>query len=109
MKRKILAAFVFLLSAIFCITGSASADLLYTRQDNSNSNTELGIIQGNDDPVCPLVSNMGGYAGQRIYQFANSEGKQRLAVSLYTMGSNDVINMVQMMLSIYMTWILRTA
>lgn len=92
MKRKILAAFVFVLSAIFCITGSASADLLYTRLDNSYSNTELGIIQGNDDPVCPLVSNMGGNAGQRIYQFANSEGKQRLAVSLYTMGSNDVIN-----------------
>ncbi|MGN0881357.1 Synerg-CTERM sorting domain-containing protein [Cloacibacillus porcorum] len=70
----------------------ASADLLYTRQDQSYSNTALGIIQGANDPVSPLVSNIGGNMGQGLYPFLNNNGKFRVAVSLYTINAKDVIN-----------------
>lgn len=93
MKRRIYAAFIFMLLAAFCIASSASADLLYTRQDQSYANTALGIIQGDGAPVSPLVSNMGGNQGQGIYQFTDANGESRVAISLYTMGgASDVIN-----------------
>lgn len=93
MKRRIYAAFIFMLLAAFCIASSASADLLYTRQDQNYANTALGIIQGDGAPVSPLVSNMGGNQGQGIYQFTDANGESRVAVSLYTYGgASDVIN-----------------
>lgn len=93
MKRRIYAAFIFMLLAAFCIASSASADLLYTRQDQSYANTALGIIQGDGAPVSPLVSNLGGNQGQGIYQFTDGNGESRVAVSLYTSGgASDVIN-----------------
>lgn len=93
MKRRIYAAFIFMLLAAFCIASSASADLLYTRQDQDYANTALGIIQGDGAPVSPLVSNMGGNQGQGIYQFTDANGESRVAVSLYTSGgASDVIN-----------------
>lgn len=93
MKRRIYTAIIFILLSVFCITSIASADLLYTRQDQSYSNTALGIIQGDGAPVNPLVSNMGGNQGQGIYQFTDANGESRVAISLYTMGgASDVIN-----------------
>ena len=93
MKRRIYAAFIFMLLAAFCIASSASADLLYTRQDQNYANTALGIIHGDGAPVSPLVSNMGGNQGQGIYQFTDANGESRVAISLYTMGgASDVIN-----------------
>lgn len=93
MKRRIYAAIIFMLLSVFCITSIASADLLYTRQDQSYSNTALGIIQGDGAPVSPLVSNMGGNSGQGIYQFTDANGESRVAISLYTYGgTSDVIN-----------------
>ena len=82
-----------MLLAAFCIASSASADLLYTRQDQNYANTALGIIHGDGAPVSPLVSNMGGNQGQGIYQFTDANGESRVAISLYTMGgASDVIN-----------------
>lgn len=93
MKRRIYTAFIFTLLTAFCLVSAASADLLYTRQDQSYSNTALGIIQGDGSPVSPLVSNMGGNAGQGIYQFVNGSGESKIAVSLYTMGgASDVVD-----------------
>lgn len=92
MKRRIYTAIIFMLLSVFCITSIASADLLYTRGDQTNSNTALGIIQGDGAPVSPLVSNMGGSSGQGIYQFTDANGESRVAISLYDRGAPDVIN-----------------
>lgn len=93
MKRRIYTAFMFMLLIAFSFVSSASADLLYTRQDQSYSNTALGIIQGDSAPVSPLVSNMGGNNGQGIYQITNQYGESRIAIALYSMGgASDVIN-----------------
>ena len=92
MKRRIYTAIIFMLLSVFCITSIASADLLYTRQDQYYSNTALGIIQGDGAPVSPLVSNMGGNYGQGIYQFTDANGESRVAISLYDGGASDVIN-----------------
>ena len=67
---------------LLAISLPARADLLFTRQDNSYANTALGIIQGSGVPVSPLVSNMGGNAGQGIYPFKNADGYFRVAVTL---------------------------
>lgn len=77
---------------LLAISLPARADLLFTRQDNSYANTALGIIQGSGVPVSPLVSNMGGNAGQGIYPFKNADGYFRVAVTLYTSNGTDVIS-----------------
>lgn len=90
MRKKLI--YLALSLALLCAALPASADLLFTRQDNSYANTALGIIQGAGAPVSPLVSNMGGNAGQGIYQFKNAGGDYRIAVTLYSNNATDVIS-----------------
>ena len=71
-----------MLLAAFCIASSASADLLYTRQDQSYANTALGIIQGDGAPVSPLVSNLGGNQGQGIYHGQGQEERSGTPLAL---------------------------
>ncbi len=84
-----------ILAAALCLAAfsiPANADLLFTRQDNGYSNTALGIFHGTSAPVSPLISNMGGNAGQGLYSFKNADGAFRVAVSLYTGNGTDVIS-----------------
>lgn len=90
--KKIYSALILAFLIMSGYASAAQADLLFTRQDQSYSNTALGIIQGANDPTSPLVSNIGGNAGQGIYPFLNNNGKFRVAVSLYTLNTKDVIN-----------------
>ncbi|MEG1912432.1 MAG: hypothetical protein RRY12_03785 [Cloacibacillus sp.] len=93
MNRFTRATFLIIAVAAASLTAiPARADLIFTRQDNSYANTALGIIQGASAPVSPLISNMGGNAGQGIYPFVNADGKFRTAVTLYTSNGTDVIN-----------------
>ena len=89
MRRKIVLPLIILLLLVASLP--ARADLLFTRQDNNYANTALGIVQGAEAPVSPLISNMGGNAGQGLYPFRNADGNFRIAVTLYTGNGTDVI------------------
>lgn len=82
MRKKLLSIVLLALLAVAAAL-PASADLLYTRQENY-SNTALGLISGTGSPVSPLISNMGGDSGQSITGFSNSDSGYRIGITLYS-------------------------
>lgn len=79
-------------ACLLLLAAPCRADLLYTVQDDSYMNTALGIIHGSEAPVAPLISNMGGNAGQWLFSFVNADGNYRIGATLYTLGGNDIVN-----------------
>lgn len=91
MRKKTLSLLLIIALSLFTVL-PASADVLFTRQTNYSS-TALGVINGGSEPASPLISNMGGDAGQGIFGYTNAEGNYRVAISLYGYGAAaDTIN-----------------
>lgn len=94
LQRKIITLLT-IITIIIITALPASADLIFTKQI-SYSNTSLGIISGDGKCTSPLISNLGGDYGQKIYPFFDAEGRKRLALSLYNGGTYDTINIYNM-------------
>lgn len=90
--RKSFSIIAALVAALMLLAASASADVIYTRQDTNYSNTSLGIITAGGVPTTTLQSNIGGNNGQTIFPITDAGGAYRVLVSLYTMNQGDVIN-----------------
>lgn len=91
-RKRVYSVVSVFLALLLGLSVPAGAELLFARLDGNYANATLGIVLGDGNPVHPLVSNMGGNQGQGIYPFLNAEGKFRVAVTLYTQGKADVVN-----------------
>ncbi|NLL37522.1 MAG: SYNERG-CTERM sorting domain-containing protein [Fretibacterium sp.] len=92
LKRRSFALMTLLFALLFlAVPQMSDAHLLFTTQENY-ANTALGIIIG-DKVTTPLRSNMGGNNGQTITPFINGDGQLRIAITLYTWGQGDILNL----------------
>jgi Synergist-CTERM protein sorting domain-containing protein len=92
-KRATIIALI--LAFALALAPAACADILFTKTGNNPGDpVEIGLIEGEGTVTKTLVSNLGGSSGHTITSFTDASGDFRVAVSLYTYGTNtpDTIN-----------------